>query len=104
MPPQTTVPPALGYRSEGRRNQFAGWGKDDRGIQLFRRRGIGRTRPDSAQVTGKLLGLCVAGPSDGKDSASLMAGRLSNDVGGGTEPVDAQSRRVSGHYQGAVTD
>src|SRR5205823_7402429 len=93
---------SCGFQGEG--HERADWSEEERGVERFRRRVLGRSGPDCAELARESLALVVPSPRESEDAAPLVARDLRDDVRGGAEAVDAQVVRVAGEFEGAVTD
>src|ERR1043165_7860391 len=85
---------ALSNGVERLRHERADRCKNNRRIELHRRRLIGTARPDGAKRQRKLLGFAVARPGKCIDLTLLVFGDLSDDVRSGAEAVDAESLAI----------
>ena len=103
MPPQMTVPPfrvaarAAGASAPtGAKISAASSGSGGIIVEI--------SGPFGAKAAGEILRCLVARAGERENPPALMAGHLSDDVGGGAKPVDADRTRLAGHAQTAVAD
>ena len=62
----------LGEGGERSRNELAGGGEDDRGVELLGRPLVRSAGPLGAELSGERLAVRVAGAREGEDAASLV--------------------------------
>src|SRR5689334_13524719 len=77
------------------RHERADRRKNNRRVELHRRRLIGTAGPDRAKCQRELLGFAVARPRESVDLTLLVFDDLSDDVRSGAKSVDTQSLAIS---------
>ena len=95
---------ALSDRLQRCRNEGAHRGKDDRRVERLRRRLVRAAGPGCSKRQGKLLSFDIATPGKGEHLSALSLRDLCDNVGRRSEPVQADSLRISGGTQGTETD
>lgn len=95
---------AFAHGAQGLRDQFAGGGEEDGGVQWLGRVRVGVAGPGGALHAGEFLCGEIAGAGEGQYSPALVAGDLGHQVRGGAEAVDADGSRFAGALQGAPAD
>ena len=94
---------ALADRRQRLGDELAGGREDDRGVELLRPLADG-AGPRGAELARQRLRRLVAGPGEGEDAASFVAGELRDDVRRGAEAVEPEALAVAGGAERAVAD
>ncbi len=95
---------AWANRPQRGRNQLAYGREDDRRVQRLGAGCVRRSRPLGTHRESELGRRLVAGPDEGEDALSAVAGDLHHDMGGGAETIKSEAQPFSGQAQAAVAD
>src|ERR1035437_827682 len=92
------------HRLQRERNQFAGRGEDDRGVEWRGSRAGAVPRPRRPQAAGNLLAGEIPGPREGVHGGITVAGHPPDQVRGAAEAVQPQPRSMARHPERSEAD
>src|SRR5215212_10075314 len=95
---------AAGQRAKRQWDESTNRSEQDGRVELFRWTGLGIPRPLRPEAPGELLAPLVPGAGEGEDPTALMRRHLADDVGRGSESVQADSLGITAKTQRAIAD